>query len=333
MPEKKKKARKNQLPELARSWERALRAGVATRRQKGKPASPYTIRNYLKTIRLLSAYLDEHELPATVKKIRGEDLADWLADTTDTTSPGNAAHHYRNLVAFWAWAVETEKMVAPGKNPMLEVHAPHQDRIKRPPLTQEQVAAMLKACSGRSFLDLRDAAIIRILADTGMRLSGLVGMTYDPDFPSIDNDGRNDVFLDHQPPLVRIRIKGGQSHLVDIGRKTEIALDRYVRKRSTLRHAYLPQLWLGRGGHPFGRQGVQMVLKKRAEQAGIKERIHPHRFRRSMATWHLDADGSRDTLKARAGWSSDDMINLYVSESRDRLAWKESQKLGVADRI
>ncbi|MEE2044387.1 tyrosine-type recombinase/integrase [Nocardiopsis tropica] len=87
---------------------------------------------------------------------------------------------------------------------------------------------------------------------------------------------------------------------------------------------HLPALWLGQQG-PLGRV--------RGAAAGISEPVHPHRFRRSMATWHLDAGGSRDALKARAGWSSDQMINLYVSHSRDRLAWQESRRLGIADRF
>ncbi|MFC9089027.1 tyrosine-type recombinase/integrase [Nocardiopsis dassonvillei] len=317
------KSVKGPLPTLAKSWERTLRAD-------GK--SPYTIRNYRKSLRLLGEYLGENDLSDAVKKVKADDITDWLADVAEDTSASTAAHHYRNVVAFWAWVVKAERLLPPGKNPMLEVRPPRADDVKRPPLSQDQVAALLKSCSTTNFLDLRDAAIIRVLADTGMRLSGLIGLKYHPDHPGLDNPGYSDVFLDHQPPLLRLRLKGGRQHLVDIGRRTEIALDRYLRYRATRRNADDPQLWLSRAG-VLTRGGLQQMLHRRSAQAGLGERVHPHRFRRSMATWHLDAGGSRDALMARAGWTSEKMVNLYVSDSRDRLAWQESQRLGVADRF
>lgn len=328
MPEKN---RTGPLLTLAKSWERALKAGTGKKKHDRKPASPYTIRNYVRTLRLLEAHLTEEGLPATVKRISAEDLSGWLDVLTEETSSGNAQHHYRNLGAFWAWVV-AEKMITPGKSPMLEVAMPAANDIKRPPLSLDQVGAMLKTCSGRDFIDLRDTAIIRIFADTGMRLGGLTGLTFHPDAPGLDNDGVSDVFLDHAPPLLRLRLKGGKTHFVDIAARTAQALDRYIRARAEHPHAAEGALWLGRRG-PATRTGIQRVVRERAKQAGIPEHVHPHRFRRSMATWHLKSGGSRDALKSRAGWTSDQMINIYVSDSRDQLAWEESQKLGVANRF
>ncbi|XKK40384.1 tyrosine-type recombinase/integrase [Nocardiopsis sp. ARC36] len=317
---------------LGKSWERALRSGAATKKQR-KSASPYTIRNYLRTLRLLDARLANVGRSRALREITAEDITGWLDDLTAETSSGNALHHYRNLGAFWAWAVH-ERMVTAGKNPMLEVLMPAANDTPRPPLTQDQVAAMVRTCGGRDrgFDDIRDEAIIRVFADTGMRLGGLVGLTYHPDHPGLDNAGRNDVFLDHDPPLLRLRLKGGTTHFVDVSARTATALDRYLRARSQHPAQHLTALWLGKRG-ALGRTGVQRTVRVRGEAAGISERVHAHRFRRSMATWHLDAGGSRDALKARAGWSSDQMINVYVSHSRDRLAWQESRRLGIADRF
>lgn len=327
------KPRMSPLLTLAKSWERALRAGTGTKKRDKKPASPYTIRNYLKTLRLLDAHLTETGLDGALEEITAEVLNDWLDEVAEETSSGNALHHYRNTGAFWAWVV-SERMLTPGQNPMLEVLMPAANEVRRTPLSQEQVAAMIKTCSGRTrdFDDVRDEAIIRVFADTGMRLGGLVGLTYHPDHPGLDNEGSNDVFLDHYPPLIRLRLKGGKTHLVDIAARTAAALDRYIRARSQRRGYHHGALWIGKQG-PLGRIGVQRALRERGRAAGVPERVHPHRFRRSMATWHLNEGGSRDALKARAGWSSDQMINVYVSESRDQLAWQESQRLGIANRF
>ncbi|GAA0991887.1 site-specific integrase [Nocardiopsis tropica] len=68
---------------LGKSWERALRSGTATKKQR-KSASPYTIRNYLKTLRLLDTHLEGVGRPRTLKKITAEDITGWL----DAPAPG-----------------------------------------------------------------------------------------------------------------------------------------------------------------------------------------------------------------------------------------------------
>ncbi|WP_017616472.1 tyrosine-type recombinase/integrase [Nocardiopsis salina] len=326
----KKSQREEELVPLVRSWARALKAGTAGK--KKAPASPYTVRNYLKSVHKLASWLDERELPTTVTAVEGDDVTDWLQEIAEATSNHNALHHYRNVKSFWSWVVR-EKLLSAGEDPMLEVEKPHPEDVRRPPLSQEEVSALLRTCERTGFRETRDAAIIRTLADTGMRVGGLLGLRWSSEHPGLDNKGRNDVFLDHDPPLIRLRLKGGAVHFVDIAPRTATAIDRYLRNRAKHRLADDPALWLGYRGGGFTRGGVQGMLNRRAERVGIAESVHPHRFRRSMATWHIGAGGSPDSLMARAGWVNDQMIRLYISDSRDRLAWQESQRLGIANHL
>lgn len=59
---------------------------------------------------------------------------------------------------------------------MERVDEPRIARKVKPILRAEQLAALLKACSGATFEDRRDTAIIRVLIDSGVRVSGLPGM-------------------------------------------------------------------------------------------------------------------------------------------------------------
>src|SRR5260370_27469993 len=103
------------------------------------------------------------------------------------------------------------------------------DRVDRPKVTKKakqffddaELAALLKTCEGASFQDRRDTAIMRILIDTGMRVSGLANLRYDP-----DTDARNDVFLTQR--RLRIRLKGGDETWVPIRKKAASALDPYL---------------------------------------------------------------------------------------------------------
>lgn len=153
MPEK---IRTSPLLTLGKSWERALRAGTATRRQGKKPASSYTIRNYRKTLARLDAHLAQEGLPATLEGLTVEVLNAWLDQVAEETSSGNALHHFRNLTGFWKWVVETEEMVAYELNPMRRVLMPSPNETARPPVSEQQVAAMIKVCQRRGgFVDAR----------------------------------------------------------------------------------------------------------------------------------------------------------------------------------
>ena len=98
-------------------------------------------------------------------------------------------------------------------------------------LNDEQLRRLLKACEGREFADRRDAAILRLLVDTGMRRAEIAGLRVE------------DVDFDHDVAVVLG--KGRRPRACPFGRKTAQALDRYLRVRAAHRDAALPALWLG----------------------------------------------------------------------------------------
>ena len=117
------------------------------------------------------------------------------------------------------------------------------DRVDKPKVAKKakqffgdaELAALPKTSQGGTFADRRDTVILRILTDTGMRVSGLVNLPYDQ-----DDENRNDMFLSQR--RLRLRLKGGDETWVPIGRKTAAALDRFVRARA--RHSHASSPWL-----------------------------------------------------------------------------------------
>jgi integrase len=77
--------------------------------------------------------------------------------------------------------------------------------------------------------------MILLLIDTGMRREECAGITHD------------DLELDQ---IVWVLGKGRRPRALPLGRRTAVALDRYLRVRDGHRLTYLPGLWLGRGGRP-----------------------------------------------------------------------------------
>jgi site-specific recombinase XerC len=100
---------------------------------------------------------------------------------------------------------------------MARVEKPAVPEVVKPFFTDDEITALLKACSGQDFEARRDEAIIRVLVDTGVRVSGLADLRF-----NADDQDRTDVFLKEK--WLRVRLRGGDQWRVPIGRKTATEL-------------------------------------------------------------------------------------------------------------
>jgi site-specific recombinase XerD len=134
----------------------------------------------------------------------------------------------------------------------------------------------VRATSVQDFGSRRDHAILRILTDTGVRVSGLANLRFDP-----DSDELRDVFLHHK--RLRVVLKGGSDHWVPLGRKATASIDRYLRSRARHPPTYSPWLWLGQRdglrGEDLTDSGIRVMLRRRGLEGGVSD-CHPHRFRK-----------------------------------------------------
>jgi len=177
---------------------------------------------------------------------------------------------------------------------------------------------VLKVVSGKEFDERRDNAIIRLFLDTGMRRFELAGLR----LSDIDLD------VDHVAFVVG---KGRRHRACPFGRKTTLALDRYLRMRSRHSHSYLEALWLGRQG-ALSTDSIERMVRRRGKQAGI-ERLHPHMFRHSFAHYFRALGGSDSDLARLGGWHGTAMLQRYGSAQADRRAREAHRTYSPGDRL
>lgn len=275
--------------------------------------SPATIKTYRKNVGLFLAWC-ETTARAAVPDLRTAEA--YLADLCDERSGSTGRTH---LVALRSWAkwLVREQEIDCGYE-LGDVVRPAVHEYVVTPFSDEELAALLKACVGRRrLMDLRDTAIVRILIDCGGRAREIVGIEL--------------AEVDLASAIVLLHGKGGKDRFVPLSDTTCEALDRYLRARRRHENADSPKLWLGQR-EPFSLDyaGLWKTLQMRGKAAGIAD-VHPHRFRHTFADRWLDRGGSEGGLMQVAGWSDPAMIRRYAKARAGRRALDEARRLGLGD--
>lgn len=297
----------SQIADLAAPWTRALKA--ANR-------APTTVTIYGAALRLLTGYLEREGLPTAVGDIRRIHIEGFVGDLLERQKPASVSAHFRSLRVFFKWAVENEidDIV---RSPMERMRPPSVPETPPRIPTDQEVKALLRACRGKTFRDRRDAAIVSLLADTGMRLAECAGITLSD--------------LDLDAGTARVMGKGRRVRVCRYGNRTGTALDHYLRARASHRLAQEEALWLGHMG-TMTPNGVHHIVKDRAKAAGMPW-LHPHLLRSYFAHTWLSRGGSQVELMTACGWRQASMVARYTASTAAERAHKTHERIGVLDRL
>lgn len=267
---------------------------LAAKRVEG--CSDKTIKYYDSTIRNAVEKINKE-----VVDISTDDLRIYLDDyqVKNSISKVTIDNIRRILSSFFSWLEDEDYIV---KSPVRRIHKVKTCKTVKETYTDEALELMRDECDG-----IRDLAIIDLLASTGMRVGELVKLN----IADVDFEKRECIVLG----------KGNKQRKVYFDARTKLHLKKYIDNREDKNEALFVSLQ-----KPHNRlliSGVEIRLRELGTKLNIPK-LHPHRFRRTLATTAIDKGMPIEQVQQLLGHQSIDTTLQYSMVNQNNV--KESHR-------
>lgn len=248
----------------------------------------------------IEAMLDE--LKKNVKHIVTDDIRIYLTAYQERRKSSKVTidNIRRILSSFFSWLEDEDYIL---KSPVRRIHKVKTGINIKETYSDEDLELMRDNCT-----ELRDLAIIDLLASTGMRVGEMVLLN------------RNDIDFNERECIVFG--KGSKERVVYFDARTKIHLKNYLESRKDDNPALFVSLKSPHERLAIG--GVEVRLRKFGKQLGL-QRVHPHKFRRTLATMAIDKGMPIEQLQQLLGHRKIDTTLQYamVKQSNVKIAHRK----------
>ena len=182
------------------------------------------------------------------------------------------------------------------ESPAAKIKGPKVPKTRKPFLTEEQFASLLDLCPLNTFAGARRQSMLWMMATTGIRRNEMWML--------------KKVDLDWDNSVIRVVYgKGQKERQIPFDRRCQRAMLRYIEQRWDSQE----WLWVTEEGIRLGYDGIWQDLNRLAERAEIELKDTCHIFRRTFAANAVKQRIPRQYVLAIAGWSTPQMLDLYVA--------------------
>ncbi len=271
-----------------------VRLFLAAKRVEG--CSEKTVKYYDSTIRNAVKKIGKDIIQITT-----DDLRIYLDDyqTESKISKVTVDNIRRILSSFFSWLEDEDYVV---KSPVRRIHKVKTCKTVKETYSDEDLELMRDECDG-----IRDLAIIDLLASTGMRVGELVKLNK----KDIDFQNRECIVLG----------KGNKQRKAYFDARTKLHLKKYIDSREDDNEALFVSLQ-----KPYNRlqiSGVEIRLRELGNRLNI-DKVHPHKFRRTLATAAIDKGMPIEQVQQLLGHQSIDTTLQYSMVNQNNV--KESHR-------
>lgn len=211
----------------------------------------------------INKMFDAVNLP--VNEITTEILRNYLADYKSNSSAGMVTidNIRRTLSSFFAW-LENEDYIV--KSPVRRIHKVKTTRRVKETLTDENLEKLRDTCS-----NVRDLAILELLISTGMRVGEITRLNISD--------------MNFQERSCIVLGKGNSEREVYFSAKSKMYIKKYLETRTDDNEALFVSLI--KPYNRLGISGIEILIRNLGKEANINK-VHPHKFRGTMATMAID---------------------------------------------
>jgi integrase/recombinase XerD len=266
--------------------------------------SENTLAAYRNDLQQINNWLSQKK-SCQLLSVTRDDLLDYLAERSkQQRSPRSTARLLSSLRRFYTWCMR-EQLI--DEDPTRLLSAPKLGRPLPDTLSEKDVEQLLAAPDTKTYIGIRDRAMLELLYATGLRVSELVNL--------------NESQINLRQGVLRVTGKGQKERLVPMGEEAIEWVNRYLREaRPQLSHgAMLDVLFLTKRRHGMTRQAFWYLIKRYAQQAGIRSKLSPHTLRHAFATHLLNHGADLRAVQMLLGHSNISTTQIYTHIAQARL--------------
>ena len=248
----------SQKQEIQKNNEDILNKFISSKEIEG--CSARTLKYYKDNI---TKMLDAVNLP--VSEITTETLRNYLSNYKNNSTAGMVTidNIRRTLSSFFAW-LENEDYIV--KSPVRRIHKVKAMKKVKETLTDENLEKLRDTCT-----NVRDLAILELLISTGMRVGELTRLNISD--------------MNFQERSCIVLGKGNSEREVYFSAKSKMYIEKYLETRTDNNEALFVSLI--KQYNRLGISGIEITIRNLGQEANINK-VHPHKFRRTMATMAID---------------------------------------------